>query len=320
MEARDREEGPGKEKRIEGRTTRRKFLKITLTGLALLASCAQPQKPIIIEEEEWTKKELQIAKNQMFRMSNEYNISSVAYCWCSHKLLWEERVFPRYGVTLLEEMIAYFDNTSGLRDDVHDKFHKTCPEENQRHIDGEFFIDVIETGSIKELPNGFRQVTYVQRPEDIAKGIDSSKLVVIGGKRIKYDCPPEGWVIPNNGELWHPEIGTAIATIGDREKAVKLVAKYFELHWDKFHNFKIPEKYQEEFEKKFGNNFDPINPTPYQLAELETSDQCPPKAGAIRVPRRIYIKNRENGPLGICMCAGLEEADLFIGTRLRIPI
>lgn len=219
--------------------------------------------------------------------------------------LFQWGVFPAKGLTLIDLRQAYEDLSTGIRDDVHNNLHK-----------GEHVIDVVLTHGSENTDDVLR-VKYVQRPINIIVDSDTGLLLNIsGGKLLEYDCPPDGWVIPVDGFLWHPEIGVAIATVKDSDKALHALTRYIEHHSEKYSHWSIPLGRHMEFLKKYGKvNFDPTRPTPEQIAECELSYQLRPgltSSGASAVWREF-----SRGPFEVKMHHTLKWGEYNVGVRER---
>jgi len=216
--------------------------------------------------------------------------------------------FPDQMYSLVEVRRAYHDTKTGLANNVHNAYES-----------GEWLADVVETDGAKKLPNGFLKVVYVQKPADVLKSLKTAAYATSGGTRLSYDCPPIGFAVPGDGKLWHPDTGAAIATVADKQKAVREVAEYVSKHPEQFAGMTIPAKWNDEFVKLFGKkNFNPENPMPEQLAEFVTSYQWSPSADTgIRAVRRDFY-DREDGPFSVGLFDVLGCRSSVIGARLRM--
>ena len=210
------------------------------------------------------------------------------------------------GLTLLDARQAYFDSESGMRSKIHKDYEK-----------GEWLADVIETDDAKTSSRGL-SVVYVQKPENVNFSADVHPRATLteGGKRIAYNCPPTGWVVPEGNLLWHPETGAALATVDSKAEGVEILAKYIEKHPEQFKGWELPEKSYARFFEMFGGRCDPEKPTPKQLAELELSYQWAPDANSgVRTVRREFDKHC--GPFCIHITDDLNGRRDNTGFRLR---
>lgn len=207
------------------------------------------------------------------------------------------------GITLLDARKAYFDSESGIRSQMHNDYGK-----------GEWLADLVDTGKSAVSPNGYLKVDYVQGPHSGDERADD--FSISGGKRISYNCPPTGWVVPDGDLLWHPETGAALATVNSRIEGVEMLAKYIEKHPEQFKGWELPEKSYARFFEMFGGRCNPEKPTPKQLAELELSYQWAPDANSgARTVRRTFDKHC--GPFCIYMTDDLNGRHDNTGFRLR---
>lgn len=206
-----------------------------------------------------------------------------------------EGLFPRMH-TLLSLRKAYHDVSIGIRQSVHNKFGY-----------GERVADLVDTTGAEERPNDFLRLTYVQQPEGvlsegenstIKKGvINQGRKTVKGGKRIIYDCPPNGWQVPTSDGLWHPKTGAAIATVQDRSEAVRQLKTYIKAHQEQFAGFE-PQNSQE-------------------LAEKEVSYQWRSEANSgVRSVRRDFWHHNYS-PFYVSLDADLSSQNAVVGARLR---
>jgi hypothetical protein len=217
-----------------------------------------------------------------------YKCGDIWHLSKSPKQLFRRGVFPDNGRTLLNIWQGYFGSPQ-VRNGIHEGYGS-----------GEWLSDVIDTDDAGETTKGRLNIVYIKRPEYIT--LREGKYGAEGGKRINYNCPPDGWVIPADGILRHPKTGAALATIDDREKAVKENARYIEKHTEQFAGWTIPARWQKEFDDIFKeDDVDLADPTPPQLAEFITSYQWAPmkNTGLVAAWRRFKI--REDGPF----CVGL---------------
>jgi len=229
--------------------------------------------------------------------------------------LFEEGVFPAQGVTLAELRRAYADQATGVRQNVHANYGKA-----------EWLADVVDTTGAKARGN-ILVLNYFQRPEGLTiatikstkSGTQNETRHSVDGKSVEYACPPSGWVVPGDGKLWLPELGTAIATVDDRGEAIRQVAAYISKHPKEFAGWDIPKRWHAEFVEKFGRkNFNPENPTPDQLAEMETSYQYRPNANTgLRAVGRFFWDLRNVGPFDVYLDDDVVPGDSDVGARLR---
>jgi hypothetical protein len=218
------------------------------------------------------------------------------------EMLFREGCFEN-GSTLLEVRRAYFSSPK-FRNSIHEGYKE-----------GKWLADFVETDGAQAFPSGHIRVVYVQRPDEIILRLGSCKYASEGGKRIPYDCPPDGWAVPADGLLFHPETGAAIATVNDKAKAVSENTCYIAKHQEQFAGWTIPEKWREDFEKKFPyQKFDPNVPTHEQLAEFITSYQrAPPKNMGLSAVWRDF-RRRSSGPFFIDLWLNLEDGNSVSGT------
>ena len=210
--------------------------------------------------------------------------------------LFQREDFRTRGYTLIEERTAYQKDPNFRR---------------AAHTDAEKGIwtpEAIFTNGAKELPNGCRRYKWVREPSE----------------EFVYNCPPSGYTVPATsgkfkGMLYHPEIGAAVATVGDRDEAVKLNEVYMKRHWDKqFGGWEISEGIVKLWgEDAFGEKFDPKNPTSRQLALFETSYQISPvpDTGIRPVLRSFWLRDR--GPSIVGLDRGLSDKCIVAGVRLH---
>jgi hypothetical protein len=225
--------------------------------------------------------------------------------------------FPDSMYTLAALRAAYHNPSTGIAHDIHS------------HRISERLADVIDLHGANELPNGFLRVKYIQKPrvalvktahteEDTGdKYTVVSSCSVSGGRVHVYDCPPDGFAVPNDGVLWHPETGAAVATTDDREKAVKLVAKYIEQNHSQFAHMRIPEEYHRRFAERYGEHeFNPEKLTPEQLAHFITSGQYRATPSKDLVCMRFIVRTFSDyyGPFGV-FAADMFTSDERLGTR-----
>jgi hypothetical protein len=221
--------------------------------------------------------------------------------------LFRADTFPKNGATLLDVKRDYFTPSSSTRGGIHEGYEK-----------GEWLADVVETDGAKGLSKGRIRVVYVQRPEDIRLSLRKGKYASEGGKRIPYDCPPDGWVVPGDGKLYHPKTGAAIATMSDKAKAVRENVRYMDKHPEQFAGWTIPARWKKEFNDIFKEDVDLANPTHAQLAEFITSYQfAPVKNSGLRAVGRSFW-SRGCGPFRVVLCGALRLGYPFLGARLRV--
>lgn len=210
--------------------------------------------------------------------------------------LFQRKDFRTRGYTLIGERAAYEKDTT-FRQAVHADAGK-----------GIWTPEAILTNGAKELPSEFYRYKWVREPSE----------------EFVYDCPPSGYAVPAasgrfKGKLYHPETGAAVATIGDRNEAIKLNEAYMRKHWDKqFGGWEISEEIVEFWgEEVFGEKFDPKNPTPEQLALVEIFYQISPDpdTGIRPVLRSFWL--RGGGPQIVGLDRGLADKCDTVGARLH---
>lgn len=214
--------------------------------------------------------------------------------------LCRDGLFPTQVHSLLEFRAAYGTPQNGLRESIYT---------NPGH--GELFGDVLE----RVHSSGFRarRCIYVRKPDRIviASTKSGTTYVAEGGTRISFDLPPVGWIVPVDGQFWHPEIGIPLTTVRDKDDALRQLTAYFTDRWDQFHIWELFPWYQYYAKKRFGVGYDPMHPTPEQLAYFELS-RCaltPMAGGGFSIVYRHRL-NAMDGPQSIA-------SDITLDARIR---
>ena len=246
----------------------------------------------------------------------------------SPQQLLQREDFRAKGYTLLEERTAY-QTDPAFRQSVHDNFGK-----------GIWTPELIHTDGAEQLPDGYLALRWFRRPtraELVKQGLSSRYNAITGetkesqseqktweidGEEFKYECPPSGFQVPATsgrfeGMLYHPETGAAVATISDRSMAAERIAAYMKNHEANF-KWEIPDGTVKLWgEDAFGKKFNPKNPTPEQLALVETSYQWSPTANSgVRAVRRGFW-DHDGGPSGVVLGHVLSDRYGDIGARVR---
>ena len=253
---------------------------------------------------------------QVFFMTNakRSQVDKIRFLGKTPQELFQRGDFIRKGYTLAEELEAYRKDPA-FRNKVHADYEK-----------GIWTPEVILTDGAKELPNGFFRYKWVRRPNGIYAVqnliTEEEEIKTEGGEEFSYDCPPSGFRVPATsgrfkGMLYHPETGAAVATITDRSMAAERITVYMKNHEADF-KWEIPDGTVTLWgEQAFGKKFDPKNPTPEQLALVETSYQWRPETNVGPRPVRRGFWYLDNGPFDVSLSGDLSHQDDCVGVRLR---
>jgi tetratricopeptide (TPR) repeat protein len=215
-------------------------------------------------------------------------------------------LFPASGLTLLDLRQAYDDLSTGIREDIHRSQGR-----------GEILADVVLTTTSRSA-TAPTTVQYVRRPERLDVNLGTGALLELsGGSAFDYICPPDGWVVPTDGHLFHPDTGAPLATEPDRNKALRALSHYIQQHPDHYATWSIPVGRHRELIKQYGKtNFDPNHPTPEQLAECELSYFRGPDSASGRA-RAVWRRFSQEGPFEIQISHTLKWGGYDLGTRRR---
>ena len=75
------------------------------------------------------------------------------------------------------------------------------------------------------VPKGFLYVKWVQRPDRVWYDEDKGIWLYKGGNVVGVELPPDGWQVPYEGRLWHPETSSPLLTVEDKEEAINELSK-----------------------------------------------------------------------------------------------
>jgi len=241
-------------------------------------------------------------------------LGSISHWGISVEELFNKEIFPQKGYSLLELRRAYHDLSTGLR-------LESIQPNNDIYARYEWVADVVDTDGAKDLGNGYFRMTYVQKPARCSKvWIDKGDAKMAGyaaedGKRIIYDCPPDGYAIPRDGLFYHPETGAPLATARSQSEAERLLEEYIKQHPEEFAGWTIPFPTPNFLGALQGTS---SKPSPLDLARFEVAYyQCPPaNAGGVWAVQRGF-GGLGPGSFTVLMKESLWPSSNYRGARVR---
>ena len=237
-------------------------------------------------------------------------ISPIENFGATHRELYMTGLFPANGYTLLEFLQDFMNPSTGLLENVR-KYPKI----------GETFPDFVDTrGARKDGRGVLVGAKYIQKPR-LLIACDTGGYEYKGGVEISCDFQPDGWNVPKGEMFCHPQVGTAVATLDNRDEAVRANLKYIQSHLEKFAGFLAETGLRRLVRSYLVSDIDHVTAEhdPEQLARLLTSHQAQPVEGVDMccVQREYHTEDYGLFDLTFPVMLGDMSAVKHIGARDR---